>query len=161
MATSIAISLGGTGTTGYSPSAEFIRDKIRSSLLELHKPEFYFSVLKKVLPELIEVKNQTAEAGWDGYSANPIGTETFARAYTLLEVLPNHIPPPTVGAEPDGDITLEWYHSPHRTLSVSISTEGDLHYAALIGPNKAYGTEVFYGEAPIGILDLIRRVYAG
>jgi hypothetical protein len=42
---------------------------------------------------------------------------------------------------------------------VSITPEGDLHYAALIGPNKAYGTEVFFGEVPAGILDLIRRVY--
>jgi len=41
---------------------------------------------------------------------------------------------------------------------VSVSPEGDLHYAALLGPNKAYGTELFFGEVPKAILDLIARV---
>ena len=160
MTASIALSLGGSGTTGYSSSAAFIRERLKNSYVQLQTPEFYFSVLKKVLPELIEVRDMAIEKGWDGYDAAPIHTETFARAYAFLEVLPNSIPAPTVGAEPDGHITFEWYRSPHRVLSVSIGPRGDLHYAALIGPNKAYGTEVFYGETPKVIIDLARRINA-
>ncbi|MBI1803381.1 MAG: hypothetical protein HY033_09045 [Ignavibacteriae bacterium] len=153
MIASIALSLDGTSTTGYSSSAAFI-------IQEQLKNSYYFSVLKKVLPELIEVRDMAIEKGWDGYGADAIQAETFARAYAFLEVLPTIIPAPTVGAEPDGHITFEWYQSPNRVLSVSISPEGDLHYAALIGPNKAYGTEIFLGETPRIILDLIRRINA-
>ncbi|MBI1902176.1 MAG: hypothetical protein HYS13_13835 [Planctomycetia bacterium] len=82
-------------------------------------------------------------------------------AYVFLtEALPLGFPAPSIGAEPDGDLTLEWHCSPRRTLSVSVSPEGDLDYAGLFGPNRTYGTEVFYGEVPETILRLIRRVYS-
>jgi len=48
-----------------------------------------------------------------------------------------------VGAESDGHITFEWYTSPRHILSISVSPDGKLHYAALIGSRKAYGTEDF------------------
>jgi len=51
-------------------------------------------------------------------------------------------------------------HSRRRTLSVSVSPEGELHDAALIGPNRAFGTETFFDEVPVTIVDLIRRVCA-
>jgi hypothetical protein len=54
---------------------------------------------------------------------------------------------------------MEWYRSPRRTLSVSVAPGDDLHYAALFGPSRVYGTEAFFGEIPEGILNLIRRVY--
>lgn len=158
MTASIALSIGGSGTTGYSASAAFIRERLKDSYVQLQTPEFYFSVLKKVLPELNEVQDMTREKGWDGYGADAVQAETFARAYAFLEVLPNNVAAPTVGAEPDGHITFEWYRSQNRVLSVSVSPEGNLYYAALIGPNKTYGAEVFFGETPKVILDLIRRI---
>ena len=158
MVTSMTLGLAGTGTIGYSESAAYVREKIRDSFVELQRPEFYFSILKKALPALIELRNSVSEANWDGYGAVPVRAEAFARAYAFLEVLPNHLPVPTIGAEPDGHITFEWYASPHRLLSVSVSPAGDLHYAALIGPNRAHGTEVFYDRIPDSLIDLVRRV---
>ena len=155
-----SLRLGWIGTSEYSTSAEFIRERIRNSFFELQKPEFYFSVFKKVLPELNQIRFETAESGWDGYDASPVLPETFNRAVGFLASLPNFISAPSVGAEPDGHLTFQWRRSPQRVLSVSISPEGDLHYAALIGPNKAYGTELFFGESPKVILDLIQRVNA-
>lgn len=38
-----------------------------------------------------------------------------------------------------------------------VSPEGDLHYAALLGSSKVYGTEPFFGETPSRILELIRQ----
>jgi hypothetical protein len=66
----------------------------------------------------------------------------------------------SVGVEPDGHLTVEWYRSPEETLSVSISADGDLHFAALLGLTKAYGTEPFVSEVPKMISDLIHRVTA-
>ena len=66
---------------------------------------------------------------------------------------------PTVGAESDGDITLEWYSSPEKVISVSISPDGDLNYASLLGTSsRRNGAEPFLGEVPSDLLNLIRRV---
>lgn len=67
---------------------------------------------------------------------------------------------PDIGAEADGQLTMEWYCSPRRTLSVSISSEGELHYAAMIGVSKAYGSEPFFGEIPEAIMNIINRIMA-
>jgi hypothetical protein len=115
---------------------------------------------KGVFDELCSVADECHSPNWDGYGALPITDETYRLAFRFLEVLPPGTPAPSVGAEPDGHITLEWYSSPTRTLSVSVSPEGELHYAALIGPAKAYGTELFLGASPKVIVDLIHRVMA-
>ncbi len=158
MITSVYLTLGTCGTRGNSQSAQFIAQQISRSQEDLQRAEFYFSIKKKVLPELQKVFSNAFENGWDGYSAESIKPDTYFQTISFLESLPNTLPAPTVGAEPDGFITLEWYKSPHRLLSISVSPLGDLHYAALIGQRKAYGTEAFDGEVPKEIVDLIHRV---
>ena len=109
------------------------------------------------MPKL-NVAESAARAGWDGSDASPVEQDTFRVAYQFLESLPIGTPAPTVGIEPDGHLTFEWYRAPRRTLSVSVSPEGDLHYSALLGPsNRAFGTEAFLGEVPKPIVDLIWR----
>ena len=101
---------------------------------------------------------ECSQSNWDGYSAVPVLPETIERARRFLDALPIGTHTPTAGADPDGDVTLEWYCSPRRTLSVSITPNGELNYAALIGSDKAYGTEPFLGEIPKPILELIVRI---
>lgn len=113
-----------------------------------------------VFDELCGMFEQCQEQNWDGYGAVPVEEETYRQAYRFLESLPWGTPAPSVGAESDGHLTVEWHRSPRRTLSISISPDGELHYAALLGISKAYGSEPFFGEAPTSILDLIQRVYA-
>lgn len=113
-----------------------------------------------VKDELATVFEECRVPNWDGFQAIPVEQETLRNAYVLLESLPLGLPSPSIGAEPDGHLTLEWHRSANRTLSVSVDAEGNLHYAALIGPNQRFGKEVFYGETPNVILDLIRLVYA-
>ncbi len=160
MAASVALTVGGTGTCGYSETAQYVLSQRLNSFNELRKPEFYFSLMKRVLPELQEISKETSAPGWDGYDAAPITEQTIVQSEAFLQTLPNTFPVPSVGAEPDGHVTFEWHRSSRRTLSVSVSPTGELHYAALLGPNKAFGKEIFYGEMPKGILDLIQRVYA-
>lgn len=110
--------------------------------------------------DLKQVFEECKQANWDGYGAMPVSEGTYKLAYEFLGILPLVIPSPSLGAEPDGHISLEWYRSPLQMLSVSISPEGELHYAALIGTSKQYGTEPFQGEAPKPIVDLVNRVMA-
>jgi len=109
--------------------------------------------------ELAEVWEECSEPDWDAYNALPVSWDSVANAQRLLLVLPLGTKLPSVGAVPTGNISLEWHHSRRRSLTVTVSPEGDLHYAALLGPGRTCGTEPFFDEAPQIILDLIARVY--
>jgi hypothetical protein len=117
-------------------------------------------VQKQVFAELTALGNDCGRQGWDGYGAEAVRGDTIDVARRFLEALPPDLASPDVGPEPDGDITFEWYKSPRRTLSVSVHAAGDLHYAALLGPNDRYGTEAFLGEVPAVILDLVQQIQA-
>lgn len=160
MITSAYLNYSSPGTRGNSESAHFLARQIEDlRQKDLLLPDFYFSLLKRTLPELTELIKNSSHPGWDGYNALPVSSQAYNVTLEFLRALPNTLPIPSVGADPDGHVTLEWYNNPHRTLSISVSPEGELHYAALLGPNKAYGTEIFYGSAPENIVELIQRVY--
>lgn len=111
---------------------------------------------QETLEELSEVWYECREANWDGYQALPVEQETFHGAYTLIESLPLGFPRPSIGAEPDGHLTLEWYKSPRRCVSVSVAPDGLLHYAGLYGANKRYGTLAFFSSVPNELIQLVR-----
>lgn len=110
------------------------------------------------LNDLARLSVECGKPDWDGYGAVSVSAGTIENARQCLLALPLGISSPAVGAEPDGQITLEWYSSPNRTLSVSISHDGDLHYAAILGPASQCGTEPFLGQFPANILNLVNRV---
>ena len=119
-----------------------------------------FDRVRAVFEELSQVFDACGDSNWDGYGAQAVREETYHLAHQVLAALPLSTPLPSIGAEPDGHITVEWYRSPQRTLSVSISSDGELHFAALLGSAKTYGTEPFTGAMPKIVADLIHRVTA-
>ena len=159
MTATALISLGGPVTGGASEVARFVAYRVEESRRRLQSSYALGFLSRCILDELFAAAEAAREADWDGYGAEPVSKETFVQAYRFVESLAPGTPPPAVTAEPDGQLVFEWYVSPQRTLSVSVSSEGELHYSALLGPNKAYGTEVFFGETPKTILDLVRRLY--
>lgn len=152
MATSFMLATGCLRSRGSSDSALYVIDQAEKGRRHLQNS---FTGGKEAFEELCDVVEQCREPNWDGYSALPVRDETYRAAYRFLESLPLGTPVPTIGAEPDGHITFEWYTSPKRLLSVSVSPEGELHYAALTGFGKTYGTELFLGEPPRILLSLI------
>ena len=149
---------GSITTGGASDTAHFIAEQAQKGRGHLQSSHSLGLGAERVLEDLIKVAEECNSANWDGYGAEPITNETFWQAFHFLSALPFGFPPPSVGAEPDGHLTFEWHRSPRRTLSISVSPEGDLHYAALLGASKAYGTEPFSAAVPKIILDLIHRV---
>ncbi len=121
---------------------------------------FRFSVLghQEALDELAETWEQCRNAGWDGYDALPVDLETFRYAYVLIDTLPLGFPRPSMGAEPDGQLTLEWHKSSARSLSVSVDPNGFLHYAGFFGADRRYGTLAFYSSAPDTLIQLVREL---
>lgn len=145
-------------TRGVSSEAQFVCQQIDEGWERLRESQSLGSRIDASIEDLLEVANECKDANWDGNDAAPITEETFWNAYRCLESLPIGISAPAVGCEPDGHLTFEWYKNPNRTLSVSVSPEGDLHYSAILGPNRARGTEVFLDQFPNPILDLVLRV---
>jgi hypothetical protein len=146
-------------TTGVSGDARFIDSTARESIRELSRAYSLDDGRLRVQGALVEQYAECSHRGWDGYGAEPVRQDTFRNAYRFIEALPHGFPMPTVGAEADGHLTLEWYRNPSRVVSVSVSPESDLHYAALLGGTaRRNGTEPFLGEVPADLLQIIRRV---
>ena len=139
-----------------SPTAMYIMQKTDESLKQLHET-ITFGV-SKAFEELRMAYHEFASENWDGYGALPVSKESYLLAEHFLKALPLGTKNPVVGAEPDGQLTLEWYQSPRQLLSLSISPDGTLHYAALFGSSKSYGSEPFTGKVPENIMALIRRI---
>jgi hypothetical protein len=127
-------------------------------------PETTFTHERPEMAELKGALRQIAEdcgrADWDGARALPVSDATCELAAQVLDALPLAVPLPTLGAEPDGQVTLDWHRGTRQTVSVSVSEDGELHYAALLGRGKAWGTEPFEAEFPVVIAELVRRLYA-
>jgi len=152
--------VGTPDTGGESDAAHFVASQVRQSKRALYETYTFGHAYHNSLSDLVSVRQECGTSDWDGYGAQPVKNDTVWIAYLVLESLPPGLPEPRIGAEPDGEVTLEWHKTSRRTLSVSVSPDGLLHYSALIGPNKQFGTEVFSREMPQNILALIRRVLA-
>jgi hypothetical protein len=157
---STLISFGALGSRATSDTAHYVSEQALRGRRHLQESFTLGLRGKGAFDGLSQVYEECIEPNWDGYDALPVTEDSYRLTYELLETLPLSTPPPSFGAEPDGHITLEWRSSPTRTLSVSVSPEGELHYAALLGDSRAYGTEPFFGEVPKPIVDLIHRVMA-
>lgn len=155
---SALITYGALASQGSGDTARFIAKQLQSGRHHLQDSQVIGLYGKGVLNDLFQTYKECLMPNWDGYGALPLSETTYQLAQQFIDALPLGTPPPSFGAEPDGHITFEWHHSVRRTLSVSVSPDGELHYAALLGASKAYGTEVFYGEAPKKIMDLIYEV---
>ena len=143
-----------TTTLGFSDAA----DSIRKSALRQHKTlrESASFGNQVALDELSEVWDECQQPGWDGYGALPVEQATLTAAYCVIDTLPYGFPLPTIGADPDGQLTLEWRKAPRRILSVSVDPDGYLHYAGLFGANKRFGTLEFFATTPMELLQMIR-----
>lgn len=146
-----------TKTIGFSSEARFVDEYQRREQEHLRASQT-FGLRSELREELADLWSECREANWDGFQGRAVPQDVLRNTYQLLETLPAGVPAPALGAEPDGQITLEWHRNSRRLLSVSVTPEGDLHYAALLGPSRVYGTEVCFGHWPRLIIDLIHKV---
>lgn len=110
---------------------------------------------------LLKVWEESSAENWDGHGALAVSRATLGHAGRLIDSLPLGTPLPSVGVEPDGQVTLEWYRDPKWTLSVSVSSEGRLFYSALFDSDDPRGSSRFVDQVPRTILDFIKRVTPG
>ncbi len=144
---------------GVSAEARYVDDATRHNRRHLHKSSA-FGVESVLRDELAKAWSECQEADWDGHDALPVSHHALRNMYAFLEALPLGFPRPSIGGDPHGHLSVEWYRSTRRVLSVGVSPDDVLHYAALLGSNRTSGTETFFGEIPESILNLVRRVYS-
>ncbi len=113
-----------------------------------------------LIGELLEVWQEAQSPGWDGYDALPVARETLENMRDFLEALPPGFPPPSLAADAQGCLSAEWRRSPRRVVSVSVTAERMLYYAALLGPGTQYGSLPLFREIPATITTLVRGVLA-
>jgi hypothetical protein len=116
---------------------------------------------RSVEDQLIDVFAECSQPSWEGEGSVSVERETLLLAKDLVESLPKTYRTPTISGEPDGHVDLEWYVNPRRVLTVSVSPEGVLYWAALIGAEDPRGSCRFYGEAPKTLVYWIQRVVEG
>jgi len=119
-----------------------------------------FSWRESLQGEIHDVLRSCSSPGWDGYDAEPIATDSVASAALILNALPDHIIPPSVTPEPDGEIALEWRTGRRTDFSVSISGT-TLSYAGIFGgSSKRYGEEPFFGVLPAAIFRILAEYFS-
>lgn len=113
---------------------------------------------KHVFRELEKTLDECSSDGWDGDRAKALSKEVLQSSVTFLQSFPPGIEPPQIAAEPDGAITLEWYRSPEKVISVSIDLGGEVYYAAIIGALRRHGRGSVHSGVSDDLLELIERV---
>lgn len=142
---------------GNSATAEYLEETRRQT----KDDHFHSSAALSKQPahnELASVWYECNTPNWDGYDALPVEPLTVMNTYDFIEALPLGTPLPSISAEPDGSIALEWYRHPRWILSVSIHSTRTIYYAALFGVENTRGSMPLFDELPATILNLIQRV---
>jgi len=137
-----------------SDAADYVEMQRENSYKLLQESNVLGFAAKGTFQQLFEVFKECSSEGWDGEQAKPISVEVLQDAIKFLYSFPLGIDAPEVGAEPDGAITLEWYRSPNRLISMSINPDGWVYWAALIGTSRRHGADY----AMMGISDDLLRI---
>ena len=148
-----------SGCSGQDFSAgDFIDQQMRELSTHLQRSNILGFGARGVFRELAKTFNECGVDGWDGGDARAITKEVFWNAKTFLESFPWGSESPEIGAEPDGAISLEWYRSPSRVVSISINPGGGVYYAAIIGAKRRHGMDPVSFFVSDDLLDLIGEV---
>jgi hypothetical protein len=144
-----------------SPIADFVARQIENSRDMLQESNALGFAAKGTFQQLDEVFEECSSEGWDGEQAKPISEEVLRCARRFLRSFPLGMEAPEVGAEPDGAITLEWYRSPNKVISISINPDGWMYYAALIGTSKRHGADFSLMGVSDDLVEIISQVVRG
>ena len=132
-------------------AASYINEEMKGVSKYLHESSTFGLIGRGTLQELRKTFEECSSEGWDGERAKPITKEVLRTAKIFLWSLPLGIESPEISAEPDGAISLEWYRSLSRVISISINPDRCMYYAVVIGIEEDHGR----GPALFGVSDKI------
>lgn len=107
---------------------------------------------KQAITALDEIRSEASYVGWDGYGALPVNPLACIFATSFLNALPTTAPTPEVGADPDGEIALDWSFGERKALTLSIGPTGRCTFAWVNGQSSCRGTDWMDDEIPASIV---------
>lgn len=140
-----------------SPASYIDRERKKVSS-HLHKSKALSFIGRGTFQELRKTLEECSLEGWDGERAKPVTKEVLRNTEVFLWSFPLGIESPEISAEPDGAVSLEWYRSPSRIISVSINPDGWMYYAVVIGTAEDHGRGSALFGVPDKILNFIEEV---
>lgn len=140
-----------TNTSG--PDARALRQR---QILE----QFRYPAKERLSQELRNLLDPQVAATWHGSNTQPIAEAAVLAGLRFLSLLtPADLSDLEVSPDDDGCVSFDWYLRKERQLSVSISAEDHLYYAAILGSiERLSGRLPFYDAIPEEINQLLRRV---
>lgn len=126
-----------------------IQEEIREHLLTSYVVR---DARERLLDELDSLYFEASRLGWDGYGAAPMSADAWDFAKRLIKALPTTAPLPELSADPDGEVSLDWFFGARRALSVSVGPTGRCTFAWLLGQRSYRGTDWIEDEIPATIV---------
>lgn len=130
---------------GISKMQEEIREHLLTSVV-------IGNAARCAMTQLDEVLSEASCAGWDGYGALPLDPLAYVHAMRFLSTLPTTAPQPEIGADPDGEVALDWNFGKRRALTVSIGPTGRCTFAWMNGESTNRGTDWMDDEIPASVI---------
>jgi hypothetical protein len=140
------LNLGNRGSSAVSMEAALILESAFQVVQSVEKSVALFGDKALAISKLYALAAECSEQGWDGEDADPISEAAVANVEDLIRALPEGIPMPEFAPEPDGAVSVDWMHSRHRFLSLSVGSSNRLPYAWIDGSDKGHQVSYFDGK---------------
>ncbi len=125
-----------------------MQEEIREHLLTSHTVR---DSRERLLDELDSLYRQASHAGWDGFGAEPVSADAYDFAKMFIKALPTTAPLPELNADPDGEISLDWFFGKRHALTVSVGRTGRCTFAWVLGQRSNRGTDWIEDDIPAPI----------
>lgn len=112
--------------------------------------------VQATLDDLDALAEECGVRDWNGQDAEPVSDASLAHCRRLIRVLGARASQASLGANSRGWVTMQWGPSAHWTLSLAMTDDGWIHWAAMFGSVREYGTAPFLGSVPKSLADLIQ-----
>ena len=144
-----------TPVGGQSDESDYVAKRL-SSILSPLKDSRAIGV-QALLDDLQQLAEDCRHEDWNGYGAKALSQQSLEDAAVFIHGLGINSRDASLGATAKGWVTLQWGPGPKWTLSIAITDDAWIHWAALLGPNREHGTTPFMGAIPKNIAELIQR----
>ena len=148
-----------SGGSAISHEAQAVRGAAIEVLELIERSQALFGRKADALSQLASLATECAAPGWDGETAAPIDPVAVLWVERFVRALPDGMPLPEFGPEPDGSISLDWIASRTRLFSLSVGRSGRLAFAWLDGTDTGHGVAGFDGRnVPQRVLEGIKAI---
>ena len=119
----------------------------------------YSGGVDTLIDSLSKLRTECAESNWDGEGADPVSNDALTHAFALLTQLPQQFPNPELAADPDSEISLDWFAHNSDRFSVSVGADGLLTYAGRVAGQAVNGHVRFEQKFPCELIDVLTVMF--